>query len=99
MEAYVEEEDRYHLSPWSPRSFNTDLFALGCLIYELSSGTRPYDKVEDVEEVARLYAKQTFPNIDGFRYQDLIYKSWTFAYTTVGMLREDYDRVQDADTV
>lgn len=99
MEALVEEEDRYRLALWSPRSFNTDLFALGCLIYELSSGTRPYDEIEDVKEVARLYAKQIFPNIDGFRYQDLIYKSWISAYTTVGMLREDYDRVQDADTV
>jgi hypothetical protein len=57
-----------------------------------------YDEIEDVGEVARLYAKQIFPNIDGFRYQDLIYKSWTSAYTTADMLREDYDRVQDADT-
>ncbi|KAJ5479284.1 hypothetical protein N7530_004793 [Penicillium desertorum] len=85
-------------APWSPRTFTTDLFALGCLIYELSSGARPYDEIEDVGEVARLYAKQIFPNIDGFRYQDLIYKSWTSAYTTADMLREDYDRVQDADT-
>jgi serine/threonine protein kinase len=98
MEAFVEEEDRYHLAPWSPRTFTTDLFALGCLIYELSSGARPYDEIEDVGEVARLYAKQISPNIDGFRYQDLIYKSWTSAYTTADMLREDYDRVQDADT-
>jgi serine/threonine protein kinase len=40
MEAFVE-EDRYYLAPWSPRTFTTDLFALGCLIYELSSGARP----------------------------------------------------------
>ncbi|KAJ5783774.1 uncharacterized protein N7518_009451 [Penicillium psychrosexuale] len=99
MEAYVEEEDRYRLAPWTPRSFKTDLFALGCLIYELSGGTRPYDEIEDVKEVARLYASQNFPNLDGFKYQDLIYKSWTSAYTTVDMLREDYYRIENPDTV
>lgn len=99
MEALVEEEDRYRLAPWSPRSFQTELFALGCLIYEISGGTRPYDEVEDVEEVARLYARHTFPNIDGFRYQDLIYKPWISVYPTADMLREDYFHVECIECV
>ncbi|KAL4934734.1 kinase-like domain-containing protein [Aspergillus oleicola] len=37
----VEEEDRYRISPLSPRNFKTDLFALGCLVYEISTGIRP----------------------------------------------------------
>jgi serine/threonine protein kinase len=74
MEHYVEEEDRYRIMPGSPRSFKTDLFALGCLIYEIESGARPYDAV-DAEEVARLYAGKSFPNLNGLRYHELIYKS------------------------
>ena len=41
LEPLVEEEDRYIFSPWSPRGLpKTDLFALGCLIYEISTGVQ-----------------------------------------------------------
>lgn len=92
LESLVEEEDRYRISPWSPRTFQTDLFALGCLVYELSTGTRPYNEIDDVEEVAKLYAAQTFPNLEGHRYQNIIYKCWTSQYASADLLREDYNR-------
>ncbi|KAL2822773.1 kinase-like protein [Aspergillus cavernicola] len=63
----VEEKDRYRIAPRSPRTVKTDLFALGCLIYEISSGAHPYSEIEDLDEVARLYAAQVFPPLDGFR--------------------------------
>jgi serine/threonine protein kinase len=74
MEHYVEEEDRYRIMPGSPRSFKTDLFALGCLIYEIESGARPYDAV-NAEEFARLYAGKSFPKLNGLRYHELVYES------------------------
>ncbi|KAJ5585118.1 uncharacterized protein N7459_004918 [Penicillium hispanicum] len=92
LEPFVQEEDRYRISPWSPRTFKTDIFALGCLVYELSTGLRPYHDIDDLEEVGRRYAVQTFPSLDGLRYQDIIYKCWTCQYETVEILRGDYDR-------
>lgn len=67
LQPLVEEEDRYRLLPWSPRTFKTDIFTLGCLIYE----------IDDVEEIGRRYAAQDFPALDRLRYREVIYKRWT----------------------
>lgn len=100
LEPLVEEEDRYRISPWSPRTFKTDLFALGCLIYEISTGVRPYNEIDDLEEVARLYTAQIFPKLDGLRYRDMIYKCWTSQYASVDILRSDYKRyMRQGDTL
>lgn len=47
MPSFVTEEDRYRKSPDSPRTFQTDLFALGCLIFEIVVGSRPYEEIAD----------------------------------------------------
>ncbi|PYI37004.1 kinase-like protein [Aspergillus indologenus CBS 114.80] len=86
----IEEEDRYRLSPLTPRTCKTDLFALGCLIYEISTGRRPYEEIEDTEEVEKLYHARQFPNLDGLKYQSIIYKCWTSQYTDANLLRGDY---------
>lgn len=91
LQPLVEEEDRYRISPWSPRTFKTDLFALGCLIYEISTGIRPYDEIEDTEEVGKLYNAQIFPKLDGLKYEKIIYKCWTSQYISVDVLRGDYN--------
>lgn len=49
LEPLVEEEDRYRIYPWSRRDFKTDLFAMGCLIYEISTGQRLYNEIDDSE--------------------------------------------------
>lgn len=91
LEPLVEEEDRYRMSPWSPRSYRTDLFALGCLIYEISTGERPYGEIDDrdYEEIERRYATQIFPKLDGLRYQNIIFKCWSTQYASVAALRTD----------
>ncbi|RAH73521.1 kinase-like protein [Aspergillus aculeatinus CBS 121060] len=86
----VEEEDRYRIAPLTPRTCKTDLFALGCLVYEISTGTRPYEEIEDTKEVEKLDDAQEFPDIDGLKYQSIIYKCWTCQYTDVNILRGDY---------
>ena len=68
---------------------DTTVFQNGLVCFEMP----------DLRKVAKLDASHPSPNIDGFRYQDLIYKSWASAYTTVNMLREDYYRIENADTV
>lgn len=86
----VEEEDRYRISPWSPRSFKTDVFALGCLIYEISTGVRPYNEIDEHEEIERLYSATEFPSLDGFKYRDVINRCWTSQYANAGMLQDDF---------
>jgi serine/threonine protein kinase len=92
--ALVEEEDRYNASPRTPRCVQTDLFALGSLIYEISTGLRPYDEIPDSddEEVQKRYAAQIFPCLDGFKYREIISKCWSFRYASIGQLRSDLDR-------
>jgi hypothetical protein len=94
MKSYVEEEDRYSLDPGLPRCFKTDLFALGSLIYEVSGGVRPYNDIDD-KEVTRLYALKSFPDLNGFKYHELIHKLWNGAYTTSSMLQEDLLRLEE----
>lgn len=91
LEPLVEEEDRYRISPWSPRNYTTDLFALGCLIYEISTGERPYNEIDDCdyEEIERRYAAQQFPKIEGLSYQNIIFKCWTGQYASVAAVRSD----------
>lgn len=61
MDAYVEEENRYRLAPGSPRSFKTDLFALGCLICSLLG--LPEAELEMISrvEVVPLPIDKSFP--------------------------------------
>jgi len=91
LEALVQEEDRYRLFPWSPRSVQTDLFALGCLIFEISTGVRPYDDIDDqnYEEIGRRYTARSFPSLDGNPYRDATLKCWTLQYTSVDDLRSE----------
>ncbi|KAJ5561475.1 hypothetical protein N7461_000236 [Penicillium sp. DV-2018c] len=95
LEQLVQEEDWYQISPWSPRNHNTDLFALGCLIYEISTGERPYNEIDDCdsEEIERRYAAQQFPKLDGLRYQNIIFKCWSAQYPTVAALRSDWSQL------
>ena len=91
LEPFVEEEDRYRMSRWTARSKMTDIFALGCLIYEISTGLPPYHEIDDehYEEIERRYAAQEFPCLDGIRYQDIIYKCWASQYAGVDQIVRD----------
>lgn len=89
--ALVEEEDRYRLSPDAPRSTTSDLFALGCLIFEIWTGLRPLEEIEDddYEEIETRYAAGQFPCLDGLPYQDIILKCWTCQYVNAVQLKRD----------
>ncbi|PYH40118.1 kinase-like protein [Aspergillus saccharolyticus JOP 1030-1] len=65
----ITEEDRYRKSPNLPRSVQTDLFALGCLMYEIMVGKRPYkeDDHEDWENIAEKYERGVFSCLRGFK--------------------------------
>ncbi|KAE8356785.1 kinase-like protein, partial [Aspergillus coremiiformis] len=77
-----EEEDHYRIFPGTLRSFQTDVFALGCLMYEIAVGTKPYEEIDedDWEQISSNYATGKFPCLDGLKYQRIIHKCWTLKY-------------------
>lgn len=90
----VSEEDRYQMAPDSPRSIATDIFALGCLVFEITTGLRPYDEIsdDDYREIERRYSIGHFPSVDGLPYQEIIHKCWTCQYTDVDQLKHDLQK-------
>ncbi|KAL2786456.1 hypothetical protein BJX66DRAFT_312731 [Aspergillus keveii] len=84
MPPLVTGEGRYRKSPDLLRSVQTDLFALGCLMYEIMLDQRPYEEIddEDWEVIAVNYERGGFPSVRGVKYGDVIYRCWTSQYTT-----------------
>ena len=41
----AEEEDHYRVFSGTPRLIQTDVFALGCLVYEIAVGRKPYEEI------------------------------------------------------
>ncbi|KAJ5706623.1 hypothetical protein N7488_006424 [Penicillium malachiteum] len=78
----VGEEPRYCMAWGTPRSVTTDIFALGCLIFEITTGLRPYDEIpdEELEEINRRYNAGDFPSLEGNSYESIIHKCWTSQY-------------------
>ncbi|KAJ5153720.1 uncharacterized protein N7500_009159 [Penicillium coprophilum] len=93
----VQEEDRYRMAPDSPRSTMTDIFAFGCLIFEITTGHRPYEEIDDenYQEIESRYADGQYPCIDGLPYQEVMYKCWTCRYKNLDQLRYDLQKEND----
>jgi serine/threonine protein kinase len=93
----VEEEDRYRISPNAPRSIATDIFALGCLIFEIMTGNRPYDEIPDdaCEEIERRYAIGAFPLLKENVYEKIILKCWTLQYVDVKQVKQDMKTLRE----
>ncbi|KAJ5330566.1 hypothetical protein N7476_000349 [Penicillium atrosanguineum] len=90
----VQEEDRYRMDPDSPRSTTTDIFALGCLIFEIMTGSRPYNEINDenYQEIVRRYSIGHFPSLEGLPYQEIIHKCWACQYTDMDQLKRDLQK-------
>ncbi|KAJ6007426.1 hypothetical protein N7540_011402 [Penicillium herquei] len=91
LPSLVGEETRYCMAWGTPRSVTTDIFALGSLIFEITTGLRPYDEIpdEEWEEVNRRYNAQEFPSLEGNSYERIILKCWTSQYADAEQLKYD----------
>ena len=58
-----------------PVSIATEIFAIGSLMYEILTGTRPYDDRTD-EEVESLFMRGVFPDVTDLQFGSVIEKSW-----------------------
>lgn len=93
----VEEEDRYRILPNAPRSIKTDIFALGCLIFEIMTGSRPYNEIPDdaCEDIERRYAIGKFPSLKDNVYERIILKCWTLQYVDVKQVKQDMKTIRE----
>ncbi|EFY90983.1 hypothetical protein MAC_02869 [Metarhizium acridum CQMa 102] len=61
-------------------SFETDIFAFGCAVFEILTGKPPYYEFKDCQErheiVRRLYAEQRFPAVEQLPLRELILGCW-----------------------
>ena len=88
----VSEETRYrqiHGVTASTHSIQTELFALGCLIYEIMTGVRPYEDIDNEATIEERYRTQTFPSLDNVTYANIIKKCWSRTYQTADDVAED----------
>lgn len=53
----------------------TDLFALGSTIFQIATGKRPYEGLEE-EDVERRFAEGTFPGLERVLFGGVIRKCW-----------------------
>ncbi|KAL1855939.1 hypothetical protein Plec18167_000440 [Paecilomyces lecythidis] len=71
-------ENASHFLPREPELDNTvqtDLFALGSSLYELVTGRRPYEELDD-ESIELLFQKETFPDTETLLFGDIISGCW-----------------------
>jgi hypothetical protein len=53
------------------------------------TGSRPYDDVEDDDEIVKRYGSKTFPPLHGIKCGDIIYKCWTQSYGNANKVLDD----------
>lgn len=77
------ESTRYYLPrDWrQPCNATTDLFALGSAIYEIVTGSSPYEELPS-GEVERLYQKKDFPDVSGLLCGHVIENCWLCGFDT-----------------
>ncbi|OJJ49119.1 hypothetical protein ASPZODRAFT_129524 [Penicilliopsis zonata CBS 506.65] len=95
LQSLVAEE--CYQSPGPRRTVETDLFALGCLVYEFAAGSPPYADIE-WEEIGRRYKRREFPSLDHALYRDIIRKCWTFQYTKADQTLRDLEQQEKPRT-
>lgn len=71
------EESSYFLprDPAADNTNETDLFALGSVLYELVVGHRPYKDLDD-HTIESLYEQRQFPNVEKLLFGEIILGCW-----------------------
>lgn len=99
LSLYAAWESHYRIFPGRPRSFQTDVFALGCLIYEIAAGKKkkPYEEIDEDnwEQISSNHAAGKFPCLDGLNYRHIIEKCWTFRYNNAQQVLLDIQSMEN----
>ena len=79
-----------HLLPrdnMAPNTVKSDLFALGCALYEIMKGKKPYAEVHE-HDVTELYKQKLFPDVDGLCCGDVILDCWNCKFLSTAEILE-----------
>ena len=71
----------------APNTVESDLFALGCTLYEIMKGKEPYAELPD-HEVQELYKQKVFPDVDGLCCGDVILDCWNCKFSSAAEILE-----------
>jgi len=75
--------------PWvDDSSIETELFAFGSLLYELSTGREPYDD-KPLSDIKSLFLSKQFPSVHHLVLGPVINKCWEGRYTNTGAVTGD----------
>ncbi|KIX92115.1 uncharacterized protein Z520_12199 [Fonsecaea multimorphosa CBS 102226] len=75
-------------------SIHTELYSLGCIIFEISTVWQPYHGKTD-REIEELYKAGGFPDTDRLILGSVIRKCWTFQYSSADEVVDEIDRIMD----
>ena len=79
-------------------SRRTDIFAFGCLNYEVLTGRPPYFEFETSDDpckhVEELYADQGFPGVTNLLLGQLIRSCWCGDINSVGEIIENLEAIR-----
>jgi len=80
----------YHPDMW-PKSVETEIFAIGSLLYEIMTESRPYHDLE-IHEMEETFRKEIFPDTDHLpAFGHIIQKCWKLGYKVTEELLVDVE--------
>ena len=65
----------------TPNTVKSDLFALGCTLYEIMKGKKSYAEIDE-REILELYKEKLFPDVDGLCCGDVILDCWNCKFSS-----------------
>ena len=71
----------------APNTVKSDLFALGCTLYEIIKGKEPYAELPD-HEVQELYKQKLFPDVYGLCCGNVILDCWNCKFSSAADILE-----------
>ena len=76
-------------------TMETEIFALGTALYELSTASSPYpDLPSNTRSIENLYAVKRFPDTEGLLLGEVVKKCWAGGYRTVDDVHADVRRLK-----
>ncbi|KAI9841874.1 MAG: hypothetical protein M1837_000344 [Sclerophora amabilis] len=89
-------ETRYSHPRDESVSIRSEIFALGSTMYEILTGSRPYNDLEDAD-IEKAYQLEQYPDLERLKaFKTVIANCWTARYQTVDELLRDVNAQGDS---